>query len=320
MTPDEQKEANQFGEFITRGNVTEQGILRFFMNLHEFKKDGGNGGKEVFEAKQEFAKEMLKGENGDCCTIIEFTSKRKRASIVVKTQVNGTEMARVYTKGAPDMLFPMLEGVLDSDMNVHALNEATEYDGENCDQIGKLNKVVVKFAKQAYRTILLCKKDITMDEYNQIKADHNNFATNDDKECLEVGGLMALGIFALQDPLRGDIKDSIAKVRVAGIQVIMATGDNIDTAIAISKNANIIEDKHIAASPQFAAMTGENFRNHVGELKKIPDPEGKKDKDGEIKMVDSVGNLNKFREVKEHLRVMARCSPTDKLLLSTGLQ
>jgi magnesium-transporting ATPase (P-type) len=29
----------------------------------------------------------------------------------------------------------------------------------------------------------------------------------------------------------------------------MATGDNIDTAIAISKNANIIEDKHIAASP-----------------------------------------------------------------------
>jgi|TARA_B110001450_G_scaffold171821_1_gene160296 hypothetical protein len=67
-------------------------------------------------------------------------------------------------------------------------------------------------------------------------------------------------------------------------------------------------------------MTGENFRNHVGELKKIPDPEGKKDKDGKIKMVDSVGNLNKFREVKEHLRVMARCSPTDKLLLSTGLQ
>jgi magnesium-transporting ATPase (P-type) len=40
--------------------------------------------------------------------------------------------------------------------------------------------------------------------------------------------------------LRGDIRDSIATVVVAGIQVIMATGDNIDTAIAISLNANII--------------------------------------------------------------------------------
>ena len=44
LSPEEKKETNQFGEFITRGNVTEQGILRFFMNLHEFKKDGGNGG------------------------------------------------------------------------------------------------------------------------------------------------------------------------------------------------------------------------------------------------------------------------------------
>jgi len=37
-------------------------------------------------------------------------------------------------------------------------------------------------------------------------------------------------------------------------------------------------------------------------------------------MIDSVGNVKKFKEVAEHLRVMARCSPTDKLLLSTGLQ
>ena len=38
-------------------------------------------------------------------------------------------MVRVYTKGAPDMLFPMLSGVLDSDMNLHALDEGTTYDG-----------------------------------------------------------------------------------------------------------------------------------------------------------------------------------------------
>lgn len=215
------------------------------------------------------------------------------------------------------MLFPMLNGVLDSDMKAHGLNDDTTYDGEKCTEIGKLNLVVKKFANQAYRTILLCKKDISLDEFNKMKADHNDFEKQEDKECLEEGGLQAIGIFALQDPLRGDIKDSIATVVKAGIQVIMATGDNIDTAIAISLNANIIQDHHLKAS-RFAAMTGADFREYVEGLKKIPS--GKTDDKGEMKMIDSVGNVKKFTEVAEHLRVMARCSPTDKLLLSTGLQ
>ena len=44
--------------------------------------------------------------------VVEFSSSRKRASVVVKH--NGG--VRVYTKGAPDMLFPLLTGVLDSNM------------------------------------------------------------------------------------------------------------------------------------------------------------------------------------------------------------
>ena len=56
-------------------------------------------------------------------------------------------MARVYTKGAPDMLFPMLSGVLDSDMKLHPLDKDTTYDGEATTEIGKLNLVVKKFAK-----------------------------------------------------------------------------------------------------------------------------------------------------------------------------
>jgi len=52
--------------------------------------------------------------------------------------------------------------------------------------------------------------------------------------------LIAVGIFGLQDPLRPSIVESIEKCNTAGIQVIMCTGDNIDTAIAISKNAGIV--------------------------------------------------------------------------------
>lgn len=35
----------------------------------------------------------------------------------------------------------------------------------------------------------------------------------------------------------------------------MATGDNLDTAIAISKNAGIVNEEQLAAS-KFTAMTG----------------------------------------------------------------
>jgi len=47
-------------------------------------------------------------------------------------------------------------------------------------------------------------------------------------------------IFGLQDPLRDGIVKSIEQVSAAGITTIMCTGDNIDTAIAISKEAGIV--------------------------------------------------------------------------------
>lgn len=55
--------------------------------------------------------------------------------------------------------------------------------------------------------------------------------------------MTAIGIFGLQDPLRPTIVASIKQCKAAGIQVIMCTGDNIDTAIAISKNAGIVTDE-----------------------------------------------------------------------------
>jgi len=36
-------------------------------------------------------------------------------------------------------------------------------------------------------------------------------------------------------------------------------------------------------------------------------------------MVDHVKNMAKFRDVKKHLKVLARSSPEDKYLLVTGI-
>lgn len=66
----------------------------------------------------------------------------------------------------------------------------------------------------------------------------------------------------------------------------MCTGDNIDTAKAISKNAGIITAEE--AKHDFACMTGKEFRETVGEIKKVPHPDQGRH---EGEMVDSVGNV-----------------------------
>jgi len=53
----------------------------------------------------------------------------------------------------------------------------------------------------------------------------------------------------------------------------MCTGDNIDTAIAISKNAGIITKKQVQEHP-YSCMTGKQFREAVGGLIKVEKENG----------------------------------------------
>jgi Ca2+ transporting ATPase len=184
------------------------------------------------------------------------------------------------------------------------------YEGVDTDSQRVIMENTIKaFASQAYRTILVSYRDMSMDQYRQLEEEHNNFETEADRECLE-DELVALCIFGLQDPLRPTIVKSVEQCLQAGITVIMCTGDNIDTATAISINAGIITKED--AEKEYACMTGAEFREAVGPIKKV------QDKNGED--VDVVTNLQKFRQIKKNLRVMARSSPDDKYLLVTGIQ
>lgn len=83
-----------------------------------------------------------------------------------------------------------------------------------------------------------------MEEFETLKAENNDFEAPEDRDCLEKD-LTGCAIFGLQDPLRNGIKESIVTCNKAGIRVIMCTGDNIDTAIAISKNAGIVTEEEM---------------------------------------------------------------------------
>lgn len=64
--------------------------------------------------------------------LISFSSTRKRASIVVRNaEEEGTDKeVRVYTKGAPDMLFPMVTGVINADGEVCRVDDQVDCPAE----------------------------------------------------------------------------------------------------------------------------------------------------------------------------------------------
>lgn len=145
-------------EFILRGNVTEQGIYKFFM-----AKMGGQGCIDKIKELTE--------ENTLC--VISFTSGRKRASIVVRNpEKEGTdEEVRVWCKGAPDMVLDFTEKVICADGSIVEIDEETEIP-ENiimgpipdmATHRDVFDFTVKKFASKSYRTLLITYKDMSME-------------------------------------------------------------------------------------------------------------------------------------------------------------
>lgn len=134
---------NVTAPWLTKGNVTEQGIIKFF--LHSYT------GEEAIAKKKELDSKILE--------TVSFTSKRKKASVVVRNkEKEGTdEEVRVYCKGAPDMLFPALNFIIgangqkipiSSKMQVSnsLLLDEEQSNGAQDTGMGILERTVKKFA------------------------------------------------------------------------------------------------------------------------------------------------------------------------------
>lgn len=132
----------------------------------------------------------------------------------------------MITKGAPDVIF----NLTNADKKFIDLNE--------------------EWAKKAYRVIAVAKKEMSSDT-TQI-----NFK---DEQNLEI-----IGLIALIDPPREEVKKSILECLGAGVKPVMITGDHITTAVAIAKNLHIFNEGDIALSgAELANLTDEELFNTV---------------------------------------------------------
>ena len=91
--------------------------------------------------------------------------------------------------------------------------------------------------------------------------------------------LVMVGFVGIRDDVRPEAKQAIKEVQNAGVQVVMITGDRKETAVAIAKEAGLLNSK------SDVALTSE-------ELNKMSDKE--------------------VKAILPNLKVIARALPTDK--------
>ena len=145
-----------------------------------------------------------------------FDSLRKLMSTV--HEVNEAEYKYIqFTKGALEEVLNICKGYLDSEGNVQPITK------EFREQILAKNK---EMADNALRVLGLA---------------YTTYKDSFDNDNLE-HDLIYVGFVGMKDPIRVEVKDAIAKCQMAGIKVIMITGDHKDTAVAIAKELGIITD------------------------------------------------------------------------------
>jgi P-type Ca2+ transporter type 2C len=136
-----------------------------------------------------------------------FDSNRKMMSVLVDGEDN---VSTVYIKGAP-------ERVLGLCSQLHKDDQVVDLSTEIKNQI--LQKYS-EYANQAMRVLALGYKHVTSSTYTE-----DNF--------------VLLGLVAMEDPAREEVKEAIATCKQAGIAVKMITGDHIETAVAVGKSIGL---------------------------------------------------------------------------------
>ena len=134
----------------------------------------------------------------------EFNSKDKFSQIEIKN------LGKVLYKGAPEILLQKAKKFL-------------TVDGKASDiALEKINQKINEYASRAMRILAFGYSETCYTESN----------VNDD--------LVILGFFAIKDEVRPQAKEAIQEVKRAGISVVMITGDRLETAIEIAKDAGLM--------------------------------------------------------------------------------
>ncbi|HZK33716.1 MAG TPA: calcium-translocating P-type ATPase, PMCA-type, partial [Bacillota bacterium] len=203
------------------------------------KKTSVVGGNATDRALMEFVMRDIKNiPKSNVVKIIPFDSSNKFSS----AQISGLSN-RFLLKGAPEKLLPHCKFTYDRRGKKSPLHNTY-----------KLTSYMNKMAKQSIRLLAICTSDSLV-------------ARDEDLDSLTLVGLVCI-----KDAIRSEAKKAVREVTSAGIQVVMITGDNKETATAIAKEAGLIrydKEDQVCTSTQLNDMSDSEVIERLGSLRVI---------------------------------------------------
>lgn len=187
----------------------------------------------------------------DSADQIPFDSSRKFAAARYK--------GKLYIRGAAEYLLPACDRYCSNDGKIIPMSASLR---EN------LSETVSKYASSSFRILLHAESSA---EYFHVL--QNNIPNGSTP-------LAFIALYVIRDEIRQEVIPAVAECRNAGIQVVMITGDNAETAAGIAAECGIIGN------------TSEEIILDGSDMRKLSDDE--------------------LTEILPKIRVISRVTPTDK--------
>lgn len=201
-----------------------------------------------------------------------FSSANKFSSAYISS------LGKTFYKGAPEKLLEKAKKILNKD-------------GEEADiDIDSINNHIDSLAVKAMRVLAFgySKQELVEDTIN--------------------GDLVIIGFVGIRDDVRPEARQAIAEVKEAGIQVVMITGDRLETAVAIAKDANLLGKYPLI-------MHEYNKGTIIGDcISQSLDEAVEKESDGTAITSACLNEMSddEVKAIMKNIRVIARALPTDK--------
>lgn len=157
------------------------------------------------------------------------------------SQAEIRELRQVFYKGAPEKFVSVAKKGLDANGNVVDLFPDV------------LNEKINEYASRAMRVLAFGYSD------SPFKED----TINDD--------VVIIGLVAIRDDVRPEAKEAIKEVQEANIQVVMITGDRLETAVSIAKDAGLIKSDtdRALSSAQLNSMSDDEVKAIIRDIRVI---------------------------------------------------
>lgn len=157
------------------------------------------------------------------------------------SQAEIRELKQVFYKGAPEKFLAVAKKGLDAEGNVIDIFHDV------------VNEKINEYALRAMRVLA----------FGYSSSPFKEDTINDD--------VVLIGLVAIRDDVRPEAKEAIREVQEAGIQVVMITGDRLETAVSIAKDAGLMkaDTDRALTSAQLNSMSDEEVKKIIKDIRVI---------------------------------------------------